>query len=106
MIAVYYHRNRKGEIGYLEKDPAGFKHVKNLTVSAAGTNFTLGVHTAIVNKVKIIFLHHAELYPSPYPDMGTNMTLKQIVVFSKVRLSFLFYRELWNIFVRKDLYLQ
>ena len=85
LIAIYYHRNRKGEIDYLNKDPAGFKHEKNITVNAANTNFTLGVHTATVNGVKLSFLHHAELYPSPYPDMGAAMTLKQVVVFCKVR---------------------
>jgi len=84
MIAVYYDRNRKGEQGYLAKDPAGFKWQKNITVKAANATWTLGVHVATVNKVKIAFLHHADLYPVAYPDWNCQMTLKQIVVFCKV----------------------
>lgn len=85
LIAVYYERNRKGETGYLSRDPAGFKHVKNVKVNVADTWFELGIHSAIVNKVNIIFLHHADLFPSPYPDWGAAATVKQISVFGKVR---------------------
>lgn len=88
MIAVYYERNRKGETGYLSRDPAGFSHVKNIRVNAAGGSFELGIHAAIVNKVHMIFIHHGDLYPSPYPDWGAVATLKQIVVFAKVTLKF------------------
>lgn len=84
MIAVYYDKNRKGEAGYLEKDPAGFRHVKNVSVTAGNAKYTLGVHAAVVDKVKTIFMHNATLYPRPYPDFDAANTLRQIVVFSKV----------------------
>jgi hypothetical protein len=89
LIAIYYERNRKGETGYLSRDPAGFKYVKNVKVNVADTDFELGVHTAVVNKVKVIFLHHADLYPCPYPDWGAAATVKQISVFGKVKLKFI-----------------
>jgi starch synthase len=84
LIAVYYDKNRKGEGDYLSKDPAGFKYVKNIEVKTDEANHTLGVHVGVVNKVKLVFLHNAGLFPSPYPDWNAAMTLRQIVVFCKV----------------------
>jgi hypothetical protein len=82
VIAVYYDKNRKGEAGYLERD--GFKHVKNVNVSVGDVKYTLGVYAAVVNKVKVVFLHNGGLYPSAYPDMGAAMTIRQMAAFSKV----------------------
>lgn len=87
LIAVYYDKNRKGEGDYLAKDPAGFKYVKNVTVKTGEGDHTLGVHVGTVNKVKLIFLHNAGLFPSPYPDWNAAMTLRQIAVFCKVLSS-------------------
>eukprot|EP01022_Parablepharisma_sp_SALTPOND_P008190 TRINITY_DN135350_c2_g1_i1.p1 TRINITY_DN135350_c2_g1~~TRINITY_DN135350_c2_g1_i1.p1 ORF type:complete len:1045 (+),score=80.36 TRINITY_DN135350_c2_g1_i1:2070-5204(+) len=86
IIAVYYDRNRKGETGYLAKDPAGFTYRKNVSVKAAGATYSLGVHSATVSGVKVTFLHNAELYPAAYPDWNAAMTLRQIVVFCKVSI--------------------
>ena len=91
IIAVYYDKNRKGETGYLAKDPAGFSYKKNITVKTAGTSYTLGVHSGVVGGVKLAFLHNSELYPSPYPDWNAAMTLRQIVVFCKVCFQLSFY---------------
>jgi len=84
LIAVYYDKNRKGEGDYLAKDPAGFKYVKNITVKTDEASHTLGAHVGVVNKVKLVFLHNAGLFPSPYPDWNAAMTLRQISVFCKV----------------------
>ena len=84
VISPYYDRNRKGETGYLAKDPAGFAYSRNITVKAGNATFTLGVHCGVVNKVKLAFLHHAELYPFAYPDGNASVILRQIVVFCKV----------------------
>jgi len=103
VIAVYYDKNRKGEKGYLEKD--GFEHVKNITVIVGDAKYTLGVHSAAVSNVKVVFLHNPGLYPVPYPDMGAAMTLRQIAAFSKV-LFIARNREHWSIFVRKNWFLR
>lgn len=87
LIAVYYERNRKGETGYLARD--GFQHVKTINVKAASGYYEMGVHTATINKVHLVFLHRSDLYPSPYPDWGAAMTLKQIAVFCKGALEYL-----------------
>lgn len=84
LIAVYYDKNRKGESGYLARDPAGFRYVKNVTVKTQEAEHTLGVHVGVVNRVKLVFLHNAGLFPSPYPDFDGVSTLRQVVVFCKV----------------------
>ena len=30
----------------------------------------LGVHEGVVKGVKLVFLHHGDVFPSPYPDNG------------------------------------
>lgn len=47
MISPYYERNRKGETGYLAKDPAGIHYRDNLHVGI-GPGYTLGVHEGVV----------------------------------------------------------
>lgn len=67
MISPYYDRNRKGETGYLEKDPAGIQYKENIVASVEG-GCPLGVHEGFVNNVRVIFLHNSEIFPSPYND--------------------------------------
>ncbi len=62
VISPYYDRNRKGVTGYLSKDPAGFEYVDNITVST-DCKITLGVHEGTVGGCKLVFLHHAEIFP-------------------------------------------
>jgi starch synthase len=75
VISPYYERNRKGETGYLAKDPAGINYVGNITVSILG-GIVLGVHEGLVSGVKVIFLHNGEIFPSPYPDLGPAEVMK------------------------------
>ncbi len=67
MISPYYDKNKKGETGYLEKDPAGIYYSENVTAKIEG-GYTLGVHEGIVNKVRVIFLHNSVIFPAPYLD--------------------------------------
>lgn len=69
VISPYYERNRKGESGYLAKDPAGIHYKDNINVNIA-SGITLGVHEGTVGGVKLAFLHHSEIFPAPYPDFG------------------------------------
>jgi hypothetical protein len=65
VISPYYERNRKGETGYLSRDPAGFQYKDNISVNIAGGT-TLGVHEGVVHGVKLAFLHNSEAFPAPY----------------------------------------
>ena len=75
MISPYYDRNRRGQTGYLEKDPAGITYVDNLQIQL-DTLYTLGVHEGVVNGVRVVFLHQSEIFPVPYPDADANMTTR------------------------------
>eukprot|EP01022_Parablepharisma_sp_SALTPOND_P024880 TRINITY_DN55_c0_g1_i1.p1 TRINITY_DN55_c0_g1~~TRINITY_DN55_c0_g1_i1.p1 ORF type:complete len:1631 (+),score=215.10 TRINITY_DN55_c0_g1_i1:3219-8111(+) len=89
VITPYYNVNRKGETWYLSRDPAGFSYYKNIHVKAAGCDFTIGVHRGEVNKVKLIFLHHADLFPVVYAEGGATYILRQISAFAKAALEYL-----------------
>ena len=52
VITPYYEKNRKGESGYLAKDPAGFKYVGNIDVTLE-SKVTFGIHYGVVNGVQI-----------------------------------------------------
>lgn len=69
VISPYYEKNRKGESGYLAKDPAGIHYVDNIEVSFTREKVTLGVHEGVVSGVKVIFLHNEMIFPMPYPDI-------------------------------------
>jgi len=58
VISPYYERNRKGETGYLAKDPAGITYRENINISLPFGG-VLGVHEGFVSGVKVIFLHNA-----------------------------------------------
>jgi hypothetical protein len=65
VISPYYERNRKGETGYLAKDPAGIHYIDNINISLP-CGGTLGIHEGVVSGVKVVFLHNAEIFPAPY----------------------------------------
>ena len=75
MISPYYDRNRKGVTGYLAKDPAGFKYIDNITVNV-DVKITIGIHEGSVGGVKLVFLHHAEIFPQPYPDISASSAVR------------------------------
>ena len=75
VISPYYDRNRKGMTGYLALDPAGFQYIDNISVTI-DSKVTLGVHEGTVGGVKLVFLHHSEIFPSPYPDLTAANTVR------------------------------
>ncbi len=87
VISPYYERNRKGETGYLAKDPAGINYIDNISIQL-NIPYTLGVHEGEVSGVKVVFLHNADVFPSPYPDLNCAETVKQLSVFGKACLEF------------------
>jgi len=93
VISPYYEKNRKGKTGYLAEDPAGIVYVDNITVTS-DAKYTLGVHEGIVGNVKVVFLHHSEIYPSPYADLGAANTVRQMAVFGKGCLEYCCKRQI------------
>ena len=87
VISPYYERNRKGETGYLEKDPIGIEYKENINVRIEA-GFVLGVHEGLYNNVHVVFLHHSQIFPSPYPDSTPIDTVRAISVFGKGCLEF------------------
>jgi len=76
VISPYYERNRKGKTGYLAEDPApgGINYVDTISVDIGG-KVQLGVHEGRVNGVRVVFLHEATIFPSPYPDAQPSFTV-------------------------------
>lgn len=71
----------------MAKDPAGISYTGNINVSI-GNGALLGVHEGIVNGVRVIFLHNAEIFPSPYSDVGVQDMVMQMAIFGKGCLEF------------------
>lgn len=88
LIAPYYEKNRKGETGYIYNDAAKFSYIGNIEVHL-DQKYIFGVHHAVVNKVKLYFLHNYDIFPSPYPEGTQIFTMKQISLFSKACLELL-----------------
>ena len=105
VISPYYEQNRKGETGYLAKDPAGINYVDNITVELGGQLTVLGVHMGVVDGVKVVFLHHTEIFPSPYADALPHIVMKQLAVFGKGCLEFCCKRQIFpSVCVTNDWY--
>jgi glycogen synthase len=92
VISPYYERNRKGQTGYLAKDPAGIHYKDNITVDINGGT-TLGVHEGVVDGVRVVFLHNGDIFPSPYPDAQPAFTVQQLAVFGKGCLEYCCQRQ-------------
>ena len=88
MISPYYEKNRKGETGYLQNDPAKFQYLGNIEVNL-DKKYIFGIHHGEVNGVKLYFLHNYEIFPSPYPEGNNIFIMKQISLFSKAALELL-----------------
>jgi glycogen synthase len=88
VISPYYERNRKGETGYLSKDPVGFKHIGNIDV-VLDQKYNFGIHFGVCHGVKLYFIHNHEIFPSPYSEGSVSFNLKQICLFSKASLELL-----------------
>lgn len=86
MVSPYYARNRKGETDYLAKDPIKIVHKMNFDIWAGGFKYIIGVHEGTANGVQYYFLHNPEIFPHPYPDGDAAYTLRQLVVFARVKM--------------------
>ena len=56
LITPYYHRNKKGETGYILSD--GFKHIRNIEIWMQGEKVILGVFEGVFNGVRLFWLHN------------------------------------------------
>jgi|LauGreDrversion4_2_1035121.scaffolds.fasta_scaffold100723_2 hypothetical protein len=86
VITPYYEKNRKGESGYLSRDPVEFKHIGNIDINL-DSRATFGIHYGVVNNVKIYFLHNYDIFPTAYAEGNAAFVLRQIAYFSKASLE-------------------
>lgn len=93
VISPYYERNKRGVSGYLSTDPAGFQYVDNIKV-IADREYEIGIHEGIVGKVRQVFLHHSEIFPSPYAAMQPDTLLRTLAIFGKACLEYMCAREI------------
>ena len=71
----------------MAKDPCGITYQQNITASVEG-GFVLGVHEGVNSKVKVAFLHNADIFPFPYADVGPVETMRSMAVFAKGCLEY------------------
>lgn len=85
-ISPFYHVDRKGRGDYLAAD--GIKYT-GMTVSVwvGDERLTLGVHEGIVKGVHLLFLHHSEVFPRPYPPHNAHSQLRVLSCFNKGALE-------------------
>ena len=91
VISPYYEKNKKGVTGYLAQD--GFRYIENIEVQA-DERYTLGVHEGVVNGVKLVFLHNAEIFPKPYPELQAYEQVRVLTVFGKACLEYACKRQM------------
>lgn len=87
IITPYYHKNKKGETGYLAAD--GFKHTMNIEVWFNGQKAVIGITEGTVNRVKIFWLHNEEFFPLAYCGEEALYVIKQLTVYAKGCLELL-----------------
>ena len=68
-------------------DPDGINFVDTIKIQLDDV-YELGVHEGVVQGVKVVFLHQAEIFPSPYADIGPVGTVRQLAVFGKACLEY------------------
>lgn len=66
VISPYYHKNKKGQTGYLQEDK--ITHLLNFKIFVGSEEVEIGVFYGIVNKVNLYFIHNEIIFPTPYPD--------------------------------------
>ena len=88
-ISPYYERNRKGETGYLARDPIGIIWEKNIQVKIGNEDVTVGVHRGLYNGVNVIFLHNPVYFPECYVSAKANFVIKQLALWGKATLEYL-----------------
>jgi hypothetical protein len=67
-ISPYYNVNRKGVGDYLRHDNITYTG-RNVAVWVGSERIEMGIHEGRVHNVRLFFLHHAEVFPRPYPSM-------------------------------------
>lgn len=87
IITPYYHKNKKGETGYILSD--GFKHLKNIDIWVDSVKITIGVFEGTYNRVKIYWLHHEMYFPTAYCGEDAAYVMRQLTTYAKGVLELL-----------------
>ncbi|CAK79065.1 unnamed protein product (macronuclear) [Paramecium tetraurelia] len=87
LITPYYHRNKKGETGYILSD--GFQHIRNIEIWLQGEKIIMGVFEGVFNGVRLFWLHNEQYFPSAYAGEDASYVMKQLTVYAKGCLELL-----------------
>jgi glycogen synthase len=87
-ISPYYNLNRKGVADYLKADNILYSG-RTVTVSVGGERIEMGVHEGRVHDVRLFFLHHAFVFPKPYPSLDAYQQVRVLSAFAKACLELL-----------------
>lgn len=100
-VSPYYDRNRKGRTDYLRPD--GIRWVRNIHTDVGGESMEVGVHEGTYAGVHLLFLHHAGIFPRPYPTSTPEKTMRGLVLMAKGALEVLCqYRVIPSLVVTND----
>jgi len=89
IISPYYDKNKEGKSDYLANDPYDIKYLRDLEVDL-DQRYKFKVHYGTINDgIKYYFIHNAEIFPKPYPDLEPEMAVKEISCIAKGSLQLL-----------------
>ncbi len=61
-VTPFYHLDRKGRGDYLKPDGITYTG-RTITIHVGSERIDLGLHQGTVNGVRVLFLHHADVFP-------------------------------------------
>jgi hypothetical protein len=88
VVSPFYNVDKKGRMDYLRGDRILFTG-RVVKVRVGPHHVQLGLHAGFVRGVRLLFLHNAEIFPEPYPNLDAEAQVKQLAVFAKATLQVL-----------------
>ena len=85
VISPFYDKNKKGTTDYLKAD--GIHYKRNIKTMVGEDVVDIGLHEGYVNGVRLVFLHNAMYFPSPYPNTTSCETLRAMMLMAKGSLE-------------------
>ena len=85
IISPYYEYNKEGKSNYLSDD---IQYKRNISINL-DEKYEFGLHYGNINDIRYYFIHNSYIFPRPYADLGSKMTIKQISCFAKASLQIL-----------------
>ena len=72
IISPYYEYNKEGKSNYLSDD---IQYKRNISINL-DEKYEFGLHYGNINDIRYYFIHNSYIFPRPYADLGSKMTIK------------------------------